>query len=269
MSEALVLYLAGGLDEDRPVAVAKGFREENLIAIEHDYETAARLRARGTLTLVGDAFEHATAWNPRRKIDVCVLDLCGGLTEKTAEEIELMIALPQFANAVIAVNMLRGRDASGNELRQYLAKSHQDILLMTKDFWACRGNAGGDQLKHRGLLLQTLIMQNWVVMCMLAEGRLEFNSSGGFAFGKVGTDTPASGSNRIRPLFNGARFQCLSYRSTAHQTFDTLVFCNALAAGGLEFLPEATAARRADPRLVRHKQQQSAILAHRTRRILG
>lgn len=276
--DAIVLYLAGGLDQDRPVALAKGFRSENLIAIEHDEETAQQLRQRGTLTLLGDAFAHALAWNPKRHIDVCVLDLCGGLTQRTAESIETMLALPHFANAVIAVNMLRGRDAAGNELRNALATSQRELLqeslgfesravqlgvVSQEKFSAMLFKAlGGGPMKHRGSLLQSLIMRNWMAHCLLVEGAVDEHLQPT----EPNERSSSAAGTRFVAAIQRAKFQTLSYRSTAHQTFDTLVFCNSLAAGNVHFSLEATAIERSAPGLVQHRQQQAAILAHRTRR---
>ena len=281
--DALVLYLAGALDEDRPVAIAKGFRGSNMIAIEHKQEAAMQLRSRGTLTLVGDAFEHALAWNHKRPVDVCVLDLCGGLTQRTAASIEVMLALPHFRRTVVAVNMLRGRDSTGNRLSSALirlnTKTREEVGggddplsvklgLVSRDEFAARliKHLGADHDKHRGVLLQSLILRNWMTNCLMATGVIS-------RYGDLETSTTQDSDQRIEArqrvwlAFQSAKFQTLTYRSIANQTFDTLVFRNSLEAGGVVIEPEATSTYRSDPGLLRHKQQQAAILAHRTRRM--
>lgn len=278
--DALVFYLAGELDEDRTVATAKGFAGHNLVAIEHDKETAKALRAKGTLTLVGDAFEHLYAWNPSRRIDVCLLDLCGGLTAETAAKIEGVLALPHMRNAVVAVNLLRGRDPTGNRLRDALTSSQNAIagrdfesravrmgLVSQEAFNAKVVKAfGGAPSKHRGALLQSLVIKTWAFHSALAFGAVD---------GRMRPTESAESLVQPAMMFVAeetakAKFQTLSYRSTACQTFDSLVFVNsfpaALARHAVELRYEDDGARIAHC-LTRHRPQQSAILAHRTRRL--
>jgi len=276
---ALVLYLAGEMDEDRPVAIAKGFRGENLIAIERKKNLAMELRRRGTLTLVGDAFSHAFAWNPERHIDVCVLDLCNGLSQPIAESIETMLKLPHFANSVIAVNMIRGRDESGNELRDWLARSQREMLqddlgfdsravdlgLVSREEFSgmLAKYLGGEPTLHRGSLLQYLIMRIWMMTFLHMEGAIDE----ALQMTKQYEQLAPLGHARFAAVMKGAKFQTLSYRSTASQTMDTLVFCNALAAANVTFSLEATAPQRSSRGVQGLRRQQAAILAHRTRRL--
>jgi hypothetical protein len=274
-----VLYLAGELDEDRAVATSKGFSHANMIAIEHDAEVAKRLRLSGTLTLVGDAFDHVFAWNPSRRIDVVVLDLCNGFTQKAVENIETMIALPHLQDAVIAVNMLRGRDASGNKLRDAITEAQRQWMQMSFGFESkavrlgfvsadifghtMANFLGGEPFKHRGSLLQALLIRNWAWTCLLAFDAIDESLQP-----KANNEAASKeAGRRAVAAVTRARFQTLSYRSTACQTFDTLVFRNSLASQQIIIAPEATAAACNVAGLIRLRQQQAAILAHRTRRL--
>jgi hypothetical protein len=48
--DAVVVYLAGPEDLDRPVALSKGFRPDNLIAVDRDGDVVKQLRMNGTLS---------------------------------------------------------------------------------------------------------------------------------------------------------------------------------------------------------------------------
>jgi len=281
--EALTFYLAGELDEDRAVATSKGFAGNNLVAIEHDKQTAKALRSKGTLTLVGDAFEHLYAWSPSRRIDVCLLDLCGGLTADTAAKIEGVLALPHLRNAVVAINLLRGRDPTGNRLRGALTEAQKSYAQQDFDSKAVRlglvsqaefnakvvKTLGGVPSKHRGALLQSLIIKAWAFQSAIAFGALD---------GRARPTDEAESLIKPAMLLLAeetlrARFQTLSYRSTACQTFDSLVFVNAMPATlashsdpGFEIRYEDDVDRIAQC-LARHRPQQAAVLAHRTRRM--
>jgi len=249
--DALVVYLAGEHDEDREIALAKGFRAENLIAIERDPRIAGRLRKRGVLVLQGDAFEVLRHCMPDRQIDVVALDFCCGLHINVAIDMTSLMLMPHLAQCVFAVNLLRGRDQSSNDVRAQLNRLMSDKIG-----------------KHRGDAL-------WSHMVVCLEGTLH----GDFALSAQGLlavvpnrpKRDLSRASLTREQFEAIadispRF--LSYRSTACQTFDSVVFKNAwhkvAGADTLEAYRKAMSSEMAGTPL---RSSQAAVFAHRTRRL--
>jgi hypothetical protein len=108
--DAVVLYLAGPEDLDREVAISKGFRDSNLIAVERNKRTAAGLRKKGILTLNCDIIDAIYSYNRDKKIDVLVADLTCGLEHKIWFAVAMSWLLPQMSKAVYSLNMQRGRE---------------------------------------------------------------------------------------------------------------------------------------------------------------
>jgi hypothetical protein len=105
--DAVVLYLAGVQDLDRPVARRHGFRDHNLIAVERDRIAAKTLRKDGVLVVPGDIFATLAHWPKDKPIHVLHADLCCGYSRKLAETI---LAAHFCGVEVFSFNLLRGRD---------------------------------------------------------------------------------------------------------------------------------------------------------------
>lgn len=176
--DAGVLYLAGPDDEDRRVAKERGFRHENLVAVERDEGNAAALRSRGVLTFHGelsDAVEHP----PLDRLDVVIADLCGGLSALTADLYASLCGLrPRGQVTIVAVNMLRGRDGEfGSEFAASFGK-HRGKAFVNM-FWVRILTPVLDAVKEKQLELFPLLSlllgsDNESVMSFLLEA--EFNS---------------------------------------------------------------------------------------------
>lgn len=284
---ALILYLAGLTDEDRAIAKEKGFSRNNLIAIEHDPDVVKTLRAGGTLTLCGDALQHLHAWNPRRKVDVVLLDFCCGLTDSIFKGLFELSFHPSFQDSVVVINMLRGRDGSGNAWRlqsqtfingmcllsSVLADNSEAVKLgvISKDEFIERikSSCGGYNTKHRGELLGAMLFNHlgiWLAKNMAANIGMNWIDLIEVQKGANFDDFAARLLNLAVVVFE---FDTLSYRSISKQTFDTLIYINkfmnemkidiTIHAEELEVLYRNSSIRR----------QQAAILAHRTMRSVG
>ena len=95
--EALVLYLAAEQDEDREIALQKGFREENLIAVDRRLHVVDSLRAQRRLALHGDVIDVASNWNPAVEVDAVALDFCCGLSLDISLKLPRLTLAPQCA----------------------------------------------------------------------------------------------------------------------------------------------------------------------------
>jgi hypothetical protein len=114
--DALVLYLPGSKDLDRPEAVRRGFKPANLIAVERDPSICAALRSVGTTTICGNLNDVLTDWPVDRSINVVVADFQCGLGNEAILLADIYANHPALANAVLLVNLQRGRDEDGKWL---------------------------------------------------------------------------------------------------------------------------------------------------------
>lgn len=248
---SLILYLPGEQDFDRNIALSKGFRSSSLIGVERSDDTRKSLRSGGTLTIDGDIFASVDAISRKRRVDVAVMDLCCGLRAKHADCIlNWLLTRETLKGCVFAVNMMRGRDADSNELRQRLL----DVA------------PGEGSTKHRGELL--------ALAMLLAISNDEQS--------KLATDREWIG--RCMVVGAAMRSAFFSYKSESGQVFDSCVFVNPASVLGLRVTfdgkPIATfkelMTKPADPTnpfldnspaFVRTSRSAAAVLAHRTRRL--
>lgn len=133
---AVVLYLAGSSDLDRPLALRKGFKSENLIAVEKDSRAVQELRKSGALTVDGNILDVALSWPVERPVGALLFDFCSGLELKIWKRLELALLRPPFWDAVFAFNLLRGRDASSNNERKDFITKHRGRILLSRMLWS-------------------------------------------------------------------------------------------------------------------------------------
>lgn len=126
---AVVVYLAGHQDFDRSIALSKGFMPHNLIAIERDKNVAAILRNKGILVIEGGFADVLRSWRKLR-VDVVFADLCCGATPEVVQLSVQFAFATAFADAVIAVNLMRGRETFPDRRQKFLAGQHRGRVLM-------------------------------------------------------------------------------------------------------------------------------------------
>lgn len=107
---AVVLFLCGEDALDIPIALSRGFRRENLFAIENNDDVAAALRANGILTIRGSLIDVLTAWNPNLKIDVIIADFCGPFALNKLALASQLVTYTFLKDTVVSINLMRGRD---------------------------------------------------------------------------------------------------------------------------------------------------------------
>lgn len=133
--KAVCVYLAGEQNLDQGVALSKGFKPWNLIAVERDVVALETIRGGGALAVGGDFFDAVDAIAKKHRIDVVFGDLTCGFERHMISRISNFMCHPNMNETVFAFNLLRGRDPSTNDLRDMSA----DFVLA----------AAGD-VKHRG-----------------------------------------------------------------------------------------------------------------------
>lgn len=240
-----VLYLVGPEDADRPLALRHGFANQNVIAIDLRQDRVNAVRRNGGVAIHGSLQQIIAHWKENWSIDVIVADFCHGLTKDALALHPILMAQPAFAaGGVLAINMMRGRDADSNEIREWARNS--------VDFEACGFPC--DE-RHRG------------VEFML---RLEYLAAKSLSL-KPGE--PITGPVHITATIHEClamfcRPEIYSYVSESRHTFDSLV-CRWPFHGGTggmsatEHLQDTSAIVRS-PRNISGKL--AALLAVRTKR---
>lgn len=116
-ANALVLYLPGSTDLDRPEAMRRGFKPANLIAVERQPEVCELLRAEGATTICGSLTEVLEAWPVHVPVRCVVADFQCGMTDDVRRFEQLCCLHPALAQCTVLVNLQRGRDPMHCQLR--------------------------------------------------------------------------------------------------------------------------------------------------------
>lgn len=134
--DGVVLYLCGPDDYDREIALKKGFKNHNLIAIDINKKNINNVRKNGGIGICGEIGNIIHHWNSRPKITGIIADLCCGLTANVSPIYMSIMESKGFdENCRIVINFLRGREHG-------LAI---DAVSWAKDMFVC-------DTKHRGIL---------------------------------------------------------------------------------------------------------------------
>lgn len=107
---AIVLYLPGSTDLDAPEAIRRGFKAANLIAIERNARVVRQLRDRGRTCICAGLTEVMAAWPDNHAVSVVVADFQCGLSRDVINTMTLWHQYPAFRNAVLLLNLQRGRE---------------------------------------------------------------------------------------------------------------------------------------------------------------
>lgn len=202
LSDKTVLYLVGPDDHDRKRAMARGFRNENLIAVDLVQERIDEVRAAGGFGIRGSLQQLIMNWPEDWPIDVVDGDFCSGLTNDITSLPWCFIMSPSIQrDTIVSLNMMRGRDAQSNWLRDLiceLTKHHTD-----------RHDAES-QMKHRAA--------NWSHLLFDIEFKMSIH------FGYHTARSENSMDTRTREMVNEWNPKANSYKSkTSGQFFDSIV----------------------------------------------
>jgi hypothetical protein len=270
-----ILYLSGPEDIDRDIARSKGVPDGNLIAIDRDPDNVTSVRSMQHPAVHGDIQEVLASWPVSRPVCAVLMDFCGGLTMDAVDVYDLLERRP-LRNAVMMINMQRGRDAWSNSLRSQIGgKSHDMFDMLTAISTWSYGPEGppgpvdmGD--KHRGL--------NWLVFHSMDAWQ---NSAKAGLIDKIRA-TPgyqdgfedAIGMAWSGQYFKAADPQFYSYKSGV-LTFDSVVCLNPFATLFNSIETDVASAAMDETVEKNHKHRRStamarkiaAMLAVRTRRL--
>lgn len=256
--DALVLYLAGSNDFDRPIAISKGFSGSNMVAVERDPQARATLRHDGVLTADADFFDAVGSQYGKRSIGVVFGDLCCGLHANMTLQVAHWAACPTMTETVFAFNLLRGRDPSTNRIRDSSTRLFHDVLK--------------DDGKHRG-------KQMAVQIAMRLGSSLFAHMHPRLA--KISTPAErAEWYECAKTCFESLDAEFCSYKSDSGQVFDSVVFQSPGCGNSSGFASTkekdeySNAFRKMQMHIGRNvrqvtsaRQSMAAVLAHRTRRM--
>lgn len=195
LSRKTVLYLVGPEDRDRPKALAKGFANHNLIAVDIDKSRVAEVRKKGCLSICGSMQQVLLNWSESWSIDVIDCDFCHGITRDAEHLIDILFLCKGVTpHTVLSMNFLRGRDEYTNFIRRNLSDARWSSL----------------DKHHRGVNWMYLWLQLWSI----SRQRHKIKPGDG-----VMVD-----SREYYEITEGCGAQFSSYRSkTSGQYFDSVV----------------------------------------------
>lgn len=168
-----ILYLPGSEDLDRAIAIRRGVPQDNLIAVDWERSNVNDVRRSGGAAIHGDVFDMLKAWPVRHRACALVLDFCQGFQrlEDLARLMAIQMSNGALSDAIMAINMQRGRDAESETFRAQLGSLIEKHRTLPDD---C-GMLPGDLLvsryrqlistidaKHRGFLFAAWYTMNMV-----------------------------------------------------------------------------------------------------------
>lgn len=212
LSKKTVLYLVGPEDHDRRKALVKGFASHNLIAIDLVQDRVDEVRRQGGLAIRGSLQTILMNWPHDWLIDVVDADLCSGLVNDVGEIPNcLFLSRAIHAETVISLNLMRGRDAHSNVIRDGMRSFIEPLM---PDGYT---KTHHDVVKHRGSNWLFQLAQHWRQVRDLAEGLPE-------QMDELGRRGVFLNPIEVSELFESWRPQVSSYRSkTSGQVFDSVV----------------------------------------------
>lgn len=120
--KGVVLYLPGSEDLDRRYFLQKGFREQNLLAVERNPAVAASLRQRGVNVINDDLVKVLECWPLHVDVSVVLADLQCGYDDKVTRIMLSYLDNPSMWGSALLLNLQRGRDANFELVKRYRDK---------------------------------------------------------------------------------------------------------------------------------------------------
>lgn len=214
LSGKTTLYLVGPDDHDRKRALARGFANHNLIAVDLVQDRVDEVRAAGGLAIRGSLQQLIMNWPHDWPIDVVDADLCSGLVNDVGELPNCFyLSRAMHADTVISINLMRGRDAHSNGIRQCLKNHCEPLFAKMPGSDKCH-----DIVKHRA--------SNWL-MSLAGFTRQVKDIACGVPdmFDEQGRRGVFLSAREVRELYQEVWNPVInSYRSkTSGQVFDSVV----------------------------------------------
>ena len=215
IKQATAAYLAGPENNDRLHAISKGFKEQNLIAVDINQENVKRIRREGVLAV--QEYIGRLCVVADKPIDAVIVDYCGGVTESARAEMLLLLSSKSIhQNTVIVWNFLRGRD--GGVSGVFSAETRQSISEQAKCSEWCWDKRKRRYIdsgvlktvgKHRGKLLFYL----WYIWGAMISIRCKRQCSSDDAFDVMKAYTRSHDTWMMDTIWNACQPSFCSYKS--------------------------------------------------------
>lgn len=118
-----ILYFCGPEDNDRRVFLEKRVPRDNLFGVDDSKQNVHAVRDRRNFAIHGRIEEVLYAWPKERTCCALMIDTCDGYKPDFFMRLWPAFWSPAFRNAIVMINMLRGRDAESNEIRAWLTRA--------------------------------------------------------------------------------------------------------------------------------------------------
>lgn len=236
--DSICLYLRGPDDKDREVALQKGFKSNNMIAVDINKENIKAAKQNGNNAIFIGLGPLLSLWGKQPKIDIIVADFCCGMTETVKEFInDLLLCEGLTDHCILAINLLRGRDPNIKIIQEVVPIKHRGMLFMKEFVYRCflfDMNLGQEDVGHyHGEITidHTKSSKKKVILIRTYDKPLPWRITiceGETAIGdlsrKMVLGTIGQYFHTDHNIWKNAERSCFSYKSTSGQIMDSIVF---------------------------------------------
>lgn len=118
-----ILFLSGQEGGEGELLIEKGFSKENLVACDIDAKNTKRMREQGFPAITGDLCTAISTWQPDLPLHGVCADFCCSLNQSAQDFIyALMSSGALHPGLCVGINLMRGRDAISNQVRNDLGE---------------------------------------------------------------------------------------------------------------------------------------------------
>lgn len=140
-SDAMVLYLPGAANLDVPVAISKGFKQANMLAVEREGKVVEHLRRKYRQPVIHGSLAHTLiGWPQNRPVAVIVADLVSGFDGLVTDIVRAWMLLQPFEGATLVLNMQRGRESDCTK-KHTVMWQHHGIVQSLAERWGVSSNS--------------------------------------------------------------------------------------------------------------------------------
>lgn len=152
---AVGCYLPSQNDREAEALLKKGFRRENLVAVDTDAEAVKNVRKCGGVA-IQTSLQAFLGSRSVAHLDFISADLFGGFTRPTFELMHAIVASPMVRpGTAVLINLKRGRDGGVHFDRRKYEKLAPFLRKLSEERGCC------DFEKHRGAIVFSVFFELW------------------------------------------------------------------------------------------------------------
>lgn len=223
--DAVVLYLPGSTNLDRPVAEERGFRPANMIAVERDKSVAQYIRdTYGQSAIDESLMDVMHAWptaDASPRVSVVIADMVCGFDREAMAIMPAWVSSKAFEKGVLVLNIMRGRESTS--WSRFIRDREHVWKAFAKRYDIAPKNRAAMALYYTHYMLSLCAMPAGASPQSIDERIRQFRED---------RHAPAilqeMNQNRIYEksahfLFQQFEWRFISYKSDSGQVFDTIV----------------------------------------------